>query len=206
MLRLQTPSSKPVQIWWYDLDGVRYTHPDEGALFRLCVNSGKLPAELSEFEPWYADMIHQLCLTLHPSVCIGREETGDQRLTPLTFAQVKGFLRAMAAVLAVKIFSKEPTHVSQAEADRRAGICQACTYRGKVSCVGCHGFILISDIFVQGRELTAHQAELSQQGCIVCGCFLLPTHWASFAVLDYVDKEHIDLFPKNCWRTERHEY
>jgi len=206
MLRLQTPNSKPVQIWWYDLDGVRYTHPNEVALFKLCLESGKLPPDLSAFQPWYADMVHHVCLTLHPSACIGHEESGDQRITPLTFAQIKGFLKAMAAVLTVKLFSKSPTHVSQAEADRRAGICKDCVWRGAVGCVGCHGFLQLSNLFVQGRELSAHQGELSQQGCRVCGCFLLPTLWASLAVLDYVDKAHLDQFPKHCWRTERHEY
>ena len=194
MLYLKNPIAKPVSLWWYDMpDGVRLTHADEASLYRLCTNHGYQ----GHFNEWHALMIHHVCLAINPELC-GGHPGSDQRVVQLTFAGIKGYIRAVNSVL-VSSVKFEKTHVNQAEADRRSEICLRCTQRGAISCVGCHGFLASANIFVQNREFK-NQTALHNQGCLICGCFLLPTIWASPEVLRRVDKAHLDSFPDNCWR------
>ena len=193
MLRLLTKDSQPVRSWWYDLpDGTRFQSPRPESLYQRCITyDPQTPA----YGIWYADMVHKVCLTMPPGVCIGDDE-GHQHTEPLTFKKVQDFLKAVSSV-ALSLLKREPVYVSQAEADRRAFICSQCRYNHPITCQGCHGFITLAHVYLRGREVR-NQHELG--ACTICGCLLSVTCWCTQEILERVDKKHIDMFPPQCWR------
>lgn len=204
MLKFQNPVSKPVKHYWFDItesngNAVRLQSVSLPDLYRKCCEQGY---DEGDYESWRVIAEHKMCLELPAGLCSGSTD-GDQRYARVTFDTIRGYLLAINATALTKLSGKR-VHVSQAEADRRAEICYRCTHRAPVSCSGCHGFLALANIFVQGREFV-HLSELGDQSCKVCGCFLLPTIWASKEVLEKVDKNHLDQFREPCWRKALHE-
>lgn len=198
MLRLLNSYSIPVRMWWYDLpDGTRVQHSDPVSLFRAV--KLRNPDENRDYDEWYAEMVHHICLTLPKGMCIGDTDNA-QRVEQLTFKKVQDFIKAVASV-ALSLAKGEPTHVDQVEADRRSFICGQCRYNYPITCLGCHGFLMLSHVYTRGREVKG-QSVLG--ACGVCGCMLPVTVWCTKPILERVDKDHLQDFPEFCWRKELH--
>jgi len=137
-----------------------------------------------------------MCLELDPDYCMG-EMDGDKPIKRLTWPMMKGFVAAVVATTTTKILG-EDTHVSQAEADRRASVCKGCRHNAIVDCAGCQGIHMLAHPFTAGRELR-EQSFLG--GCTVCGCWLRAKIWASAALLRRIGDDAHE-YPDKCWCKE----
>jgi len=150
---------------------------------------------LQEPENLRALVEHHMCLQMPPGVCSGKPEPGDKIRRIFRLAEVLDFSR-LIFTRAVSLATRSEFHVSQEEADRRAGICAACPKQASGFCPTCDQLEAHAAPWLVNldKQRTRHDAKLTV--CSVCGCLLRAKVWISLAALAGQKPKG---YPAWCW-------
>lgn len=197
MLKLSNSLLILPRYWWDTQAGDRIVeaNPHDVYLKASVQDAEAVPVS---YEDFHTIMIHRMCPELPEGSCTGLPDDADvPKVHRVTLAGLKSFLAAVTLVARSKL-KGGTTHVSQAEADRRAFVCSRCPCNIPNVCTYCSGLFAMASVYLRGKELKSVNPK-DIGACSVCECFLKALVWCPPEILKELPQHE---YPDNCWRND----
>lgn len=134
----------------------------------------------------------QLCGRIPPDRCL--YETGDPQPIDISFtvSDVGNWIKAIASKIALG-----SQFVSQAEAERRAGICVRCPLN--ITAQGCSGCAKVASMLTPGMAAKHTSQDEKLKNCGICKCYNRIQVWFPLEVLRESGSGNL-AYPSYCWK------